>query len=85
LHGILKGVSRAHSHPSVLADAHGASVLEQLPRLKLIARVGTGMEKEVAAAMGWAIYATYSGTVAYVDANKIIIKLDKKPQNESKN
>ncbi|KKU03038.1 MAG: DNA-directed RNA polymerase subunit beta [Candidatus Amesbacteria bacterium GW2011_GWB1_47_26] len=43
--------------------------------------VGTGMEKEVAAAMGWAIYATYSGTVAYVDANKIIIKLDKKPQN----
>jgi DNA-directed RNA polymerase subunit beta len=42
--------------------------------------VGTGMEKDVAFSMGWCIYARHSGTVVYVDANKIIIKLDKKPE-----
>ncbi len=40
--------------------------------------VGTGMEKEIAAAMGWAIYASLPGTVTYVDAQKIIVKLAKK-------
>jgi DNA-directed RNA polymerase subunit beta len=42
--------------------------------------VGTGMEKEVPAAMGWTVYATRPGTVAFVDASKIVIKLDKKPE-----
>ncbi len=40
--------------------------------------VGTGMEKEVAIARGWVVYARHAGTVSYVDANKIVIKLDKK-------
>lgn len=43
--------------------------------------VGTGMEKEVASALGWAIYARHSGTVSYVDASKIVVKLDSKPAN----
>jgi DNA-directed RNA polymerase subunit beta len=40
--------------------------------------VGTGMEKEVAAAMGWSVYVRHAGTVVYVDAKKVVIKLDKK-------
>lgn len=42
--------------------------------------VGTGMEKEVAGAMGWCVYARHSGTVSYVDSKKIMVKLDKKPE-----
>lgn len=41
--------------------------------------VGTGMEKEIANALGWVVSARHSGTVIYVDATKIIIKLDTKP------
>ncbi len=40
--------------------------------------VGTGMEKDIPAAMGWTVTARHSGTVLYVDASKVIIKLDKK-------
>ena len=40
--------------------------------------VGTGMEKDVAAAMNWAVYATLPGVVTYVDAQKIVVKLAKK-------
>ncbi|MFA6602766.1 MAG: DNA-directed RNA polymerase subunit beta [Candidatus Shapirobacteria bacterium] len=39
--------------------------------------VGTGMESEVARAMERAILAPASGTITYVDAQKIILKLDK--------
>ena len=42
--------------------------------------VGTGMEKEVSSAMGWCVYARHSGTVTYVDSQKIVFKLDKKPE-----
>ncbi|MDO8488070.1 MAG: DNA-directed RNA polymerase subunit beta [bacterium] len=41
--------------------------------------VGTGMEADVAEAMGWTIRARHSGVASYVDANKIVVKLDKKP------
>ena len=41
--------------------------------------VGTGMEKEIAGSLGWCVYARHSGTVNYVDAQKIVVKLDKKP------
>lgn len=39
--------------------------------------IGTGMEPVVAEAMGWVIRARHSGRVVYVDAQKIIVKLDK--------
>src|SRR5258708_3169827 len=39
--------------------------------------VGTGMEATVAAAMGRVVRASYSGTVEFVDADRIEIKLDK--------
>jgi DNA-directed RNA polymerase subunit beta len=42
--------------------------------------VGTGMEQEIAAGLGWSVSARHSGTVTYVDATKIIIKLDQKPE-----
>ena len=42
--------------------------------------VGTGMEREVASSLGWCVYARHSGIVSYVDAQKIIIKLEKKPE-----
>jgi DNA-directed RNA polymerase subunit beta len=45
--------------------------------------VGTGMEREIASSMGWCVYASHSGTITYVDAQKIIVKLDKKPENIS--
>jgi DNA-directed RNA polymerase subunit beta len=43
--------------------------------------VGTGMEREIASSMGWCVYARHSGIVTYVDAQKIVIKLDKKPES----
>jgi DNA-directed RNA polymerase subunit beta len=42
--------------------------------------VGTGMETSIAKAMNWVIRARHPGTVTYVDANKIIVKLAKKPE-----
>lgn len=41
--------------------------------------VGTGMEKDVAEAMGWTVRARHSGKVIFVDSAKIVVKLDKKP------
>jgi len=40
--------------------------------------VGTGMESEIAKAMGRVILARHSGIVTYVDAERIEVKLDKK-------
>jgi len=45
--------------------------------------VGTGMEEEVAQAMGRVIRAKHSGKVDYVDSEKIEIKLDKKIDDKS--
>lgn len=39
--------------------------------------VGTGMEGEVAESMGWVVRATHNGTVIQVDANVIVVELDK--------
>lgn len=42
--------------------------------------VATGIEKAVASAMGWVLFAKNDGEVTYVDGNKIIIKTaEKKP------
>ena len=43
--------------------------------------VGTGMEKDIAATLGWCVYAHSAGTVTFVDSSKIVIKLEKKPDN----
>ncbi len=39
--------------------------------------VGTGMEREVAKAMGWVIFADEPGIVEYADATKVVVKTDK--------
>ena len=39
--------------------------------------VGTGMEGEVAESMGWVVKALHNGTVIQVDANHIVIELEK--------
>lgn len=44
--------------------------------------VGTGMEKVVAEAMGRVIRSDFDGTVEYVDAENIVLKLDKKISEE---
>lgn len=46
--------------------------------------VGTGMEKAVAASMGRTVVARHSGTVAYVDANRVEINISKKDADEAK-
>ncbi|PIU02167.1 DNA-directed RNA polymerase subunit beta [Candidatus Shapirobacteria bacterium CG09_land_8_20_14_0_10_49_15] len=40
--------------------------------------VGTGMEGVVAGAMNRTVHARHSGEVEYIDANKVVLKLDKK-------
>jgi DNA-directed RNA polymerase subunit beta len=45
--------------------------------------VGTGMEGEIAKGMGRMIVARHSGRVEYADADKIIVKLDRKANEES--
>lgn len=40
--------------------------------------VGTGMEPDVAAALGWTVRARHAGKVTYVDAAKVVVKLDRK-------
>jgi len=45
--------------------------------------VGTGMEEEIAQAMGRVIRARHAGKVDYVDGNRIEIKLDKKTDDKS--
>jgi DNA-directed RNA polymerase subunit beta len=42
--------------------------------------VGTGAEQDVASSMGWCVYARHAGEVKEVDTQKIVIKLDKKPE-----
>ena len=45
--------------------------------------VGTGMETEIAQAMGRVVRARHAGVVEYVDAEKIEVKLDKKAEETS--
>lgn len=42
--------------------------------------VGTGMEKEIGVGLGWCVAARHAGTVSYIDADKIVIKLAKAPE-----
>lgn len=59
---------------------------QAVPLLKPAAPVvGTGMEKEIASAMGWTVRARHDGVVSSVDADKIVLKLDKKPEDSSNN
>ena len=46
--------------------------------------VGTGMEGEIAGAMGRVVRARHAGTVDYVDGERVEIKLDKKNEDVSK-
>lgn len=46
--------------------------------------VGTGMESAIASAMGRTVFAEYAGTVEYVDANKIMLKLNQKDADKAK-
>lgn len=46
--------------------------------------VGTGMEGAVAQAMNRTIGARHAGVVKYVDANKVVIELDKKEKDHAK-
>lgn len=40
--------------------------------------VGTGLEKEVAGAMGWVVYARHSGVVKFSDGSKVVIETKEK-------
>lgn len=73
------------SHDAANRALMGTNMQSQaVPLLKPVAPiVGTGMEKDVAAAMGWSIYALLPGTVSFVDAQKITIKLDQKSSKVS--
>jgi DNA-directed RNA polymerase subunit beta len=46
--------------------------------------IGTGMEAEIARAMGKTIYAEYPGTVEYVDATKVVVALSEKDAEKAK-
>lgn len=46
--------------------------------------VGTGMEAAVAESMGWVVSASHSGTVLSVDANSIVLELDKNQLSAAK-
>lgn len=46
--------------------------------------IGTGMEKDIASAMGHTIYAKYAGQVEHVDASKIVLKLSGKDLDKAK-
>lgn len=46
--------------------------------------VGTGMESEIAAAMGRVIYSDYNGTVDYVDADRIELSLDERTEDKGR-
>ncbi len=46
--------------------------------------VGTGMESEVASAMGRAVRARHAGTVEFVDAKKVVVILDAKEAAKAK-
>lgn len=47
--------------------------------------VATGVEADVAGAMGWVIRARHDGVVSYVDGNKVVVKLAKKAEKEEGN
>ena len=47
--------------------------------------VGTGMEKDIAASLGWCVYSRHAGVASFVDATKIVIKLSEKPENPEPN
>jgi DNA-directed RNA polymerase subunit beta len=42
--------------------------------------VGTGMEGSIAESMNWVVKSRHAGTVKYVDAGKVVIELNKKPE-----
>ncbi len=46
--------------------------------------IGTGMEASVAESMGWVVRADYAGTIVSVDANEIVLELDKKDLTSAK-
>lgn len=46
--------------------------------------VGTGMEKEIATAMGWTVLAEFPGEIQNVDAAEIVLKLDPKYHEKAK-
>ncbi len=46
--------------------------------------VGTGMEKEIATAMGWTVVAEFPGEIQNVDASEVILKLDPKHHDKAK-
>lgn len=46
--------------------------------------VGTGMEQDVAAAMNRTVQARHAGVVEYVDADRVVIKLDKSEKDDAK-
>ena len=46
--------------------------------------VGTGMEGDIAVAMGHTILADFSGEISYVDSKEIVLKLDKKDHDKAK-
>ncbi len=46
--------------------------------------IGTGMEVEVAVAMGRTILAPFAGVIDYVDSSKVVLKLDKKDHDKAK-
>jgi len=46
--------------------------------------VGTGMEHDVAAAMNRTVLARHDGTIEYVDANKVVVKIDAKEKDSAK-
>src|SRR5258708_1614697 len=46
--------------------------------------VGTGMEHDVASAMNRTVVARHAGVVEFVDANKIVVKIDAKEKDHAK-
>ncbi|HPS40696.1 MAG TPA: DNA-directed RNA polymerase subunit beta, partial [Candidatus Woesebacteria bacterium] len=46
--------------------------------------IGTGMEAEMAVAMGRTILAPFDGVIDYVDGGKVVLKLDKKYHDKAK-
>ena len=59
---------------------------QAVPLLKTQAPViGTGMEKEIASAMGWTVLAEFPGEVQSVDASQIVLKIDPKHYDKAKN
>lgn len=46
--------------------------------------IGTGMEAEIAVAMGRTMLAPFAGTIDYVDSSRVVLKLDKKDHDKAK-